>query len=262
MTAPDGIDANVPNAARMYDYYLGGKDNFAVDRTAAEAVLKVLPEMREAAVQGRALIKRVVRHMVAERGIRQIIDIGSGLPTGENVHDIAHAIDPSVRVVYVDYDGVVCIHGRALLAARHTAMAQADLRDPAALLAHPEVKGLIDFGQPVGLLMMFLLHLVGEDDRPGEAVAAYREAVAAGSVLAISHAAVDARPDLMARISAVYERASSPFTPRGREEIRAFFGDWKLEDPGLVNVWPYPVPPADIDPALAGMGYGGVAVKP
>ena len=262
MSAPEGVDITVPNAARMYDYYLGGKDNFAVDRAAAEAVLSVAPEMRAAAHSGRALVRRVVTHMVAERGIGQIIDLGSGLPTADNVHDIAHEIDPSVRVVYVDRDDVVCNHGRALLAGTNSAMVHGDLRRPAELLADPALRRLIDVDRPVGILMMFVLHLIADADDPQRTVAAYRNAAAPGSVLAISHAANDARPDFMARISAIYERANQPFTPRGRAEIEAFFGDWQLESPGLVNVWPHATVPDGIDASLARTGYGAVAVKP
>lgn len=261
MSAPEGVDVSVPNAARMYDYYLGGKDNFAVDRAAAEAVLAVAPEMRVAARSGRQLIRRVVTHMVADRGIRQIIDLGSGLPTADNVHDIAHGVDPSVRVVYVDRDEVVCNHGRALLAAGNTTMVRGDLRRPAEVLADPALRELIDFDRPVGVLMMFVLHLIADTDDPHRTVAAYREALVPGSMLAVSHAANDARPDHMARISAIYERANQPFVPRGRDEIAAFFGDWKLETPGLVNMWPWATVPDDVDAALARTGYGGVAIK-
>ncbi|MBB3094678.1 SAM-dependent methyltransferase [Actinoplanes campanulatus] len=261
MTVPPGIDVTVPNAARMYDYYLGGKDNFAVDRAAADAVLSVAPEMRDAARSGRELIKRVVRHMIIERGIRQIIDIGSGLPTRENVHQIAQEIDPSVRVVYVDRDEVVCRHGQALLSSANTTMVQGDLRDPAAILADPGLRKLIDLDEPAGVLMMFLLHLIPDGDGPHAPVAAIREALAPGSVLAISHAASDARPEHMAKISAIYQRANSPFTPRDPETIRAFFGDWPLEEPGLVHLWPFAELPAGVDPDLAAMGYAAVAVR-
>jgi S-adenosyl methyltransferase len=261
MTAPDGIDASVPNAARMYDYYLGGKDNFAADRAAAEAVLEVAPQMRAVAREGRAAIRRAVEHMV-KSGVRQIIDIGSGLPTAQNVHDIALAVDPSVRVVYVDRDDVVVIHGRALLSSPQTAMIHGDLCRPAELLADPELNRVIDRSEPVGILMMYLLHLVSDEERPQEAVAALRDAVAPGSMLAITHAANDRRPDYVARISKIYERANQPFCPRGKDEIAAFFGDWVLEAPGLVNVWPYSTPPDDMDPELLDLGYSGVAVKP
>jgi hypothetical protein len=244
----------------MYDYYLGGKDNYAADRAAAEAVLAVAPEMREAARSGRALIKRVVEHLVRERGIKQILDLGSGLPAGENVHEMAHRIDPSVRVVYVDYDEVVCIHGRALLEAPERAtIIHQDVRDPAAVLNDPAARALLDLNEPVGVLMMFLLHLMPE---PQEVVAAYRQAIAPGSYLAISHATDDARPDYMAKITAIYERANAPFKPRSKAEIEALFGDFELEPPGLVNVWPYENPPPGMNPDLAGTGYGAVARKP
>ncbi|WP_202963964.1 SAM-dependent methyltransferase [Actinoplanes friuliensis] len=263
MTVPEGIDAGVPNAARMYDYYLGGKDNFAADRAAAEAVLAVAPEMREAARSGRALIKRVVEHLVRERGIRQFLDLGSGLPAAENVHEIARAIDPSVKVVYVDYDEVVCIHGRALLEERdHAIILQRDVTEPGTVLDDPALRGLLDLDQPVAVLMMFLLHLIPDAAKPHEVVATYRDALAPGSFLAISHAANDARPDFMARITAIYERANAPFTPRDKPGIEAFFGDFTLEPPGLVNVWPYTEVPPGMNPDLSRTGYGGVARKP
>jgi SAM-dependent methyltransferase len=247
----------------MYDYYLGGKDNYAADRAAAEAVLTVAPEMREAARSGRALIKRVVEHLVRDRGIRQFLDLGSGLPAAENVHEIARAIDPSVRVVYVDYDDVVCIHGRALLCdPDHAIMLHRDIREPETVLGDPDLRGLLDLDQPVAVLMMFLLHLIPDADKPQDVVAAYRDALAPGSFLALSHATDDARPEYMARITAIYERANAPFRPRPRAEIEAFFGDFELEPPGLVNVWPYEQVPPGMDPDLSRTGYGAVARKP
>ncbi|WP_201787207.1 SAM-dependent methyltransferase [Actinoplanes sp. TFC3] len=263
MTVPAGIDVNVPNAARMYDYYLGGKDNFAADRAAAEAVLAVAPEMRAAAASGRALIERVVNHLVRERGIRQILDLGSGLPAAKNVHEFAQAAHPDARVVYVDYDDVVCTHGRFLLTDPGRArIVHRDFLEPETILQDPEVTGLLDFDQPVAVLMMFLLHLVPDSAHPHDAVAEYRKALAPGSYLAISHAANDARPDYMARISDIYERANTPFTPRDRPSIEAFFGDFVFEAPGLVNIWPHEALPAGVDPELARTGYGGVARKP
>jgi SAM-dependent methyltransferase len=246
--APVGVDPTVPNAARMYDYYLGGKDNFAVDRAAA--------------VQGRALIKRVVERLVRDAGITQIIDIGSGLPTGENVHEIAHAINPAVRVVYVDHDTVVCAHGRALLARPdRVLMANHDLRQPAAIVDDERIRRLIDFTQPVAILMMYVLHLIPDEDDPHAIVAAYRDAVAPGSYLAVSHASSDARPDFMAKISAIYERANSRFVPRRREDIEGFFGAFELVPPGLVHIWPYESLPAGVDQDLARTGFSGLGRK-
>ena len=260
--APVGVDPTVPNAARMYDYYLGGKDNFAVDRAAADAVLAVAPEIRDAAVQGRALIKRVVERLVRDAGITQIIDIGSGLPTGENVHEIAHAINPAVSVVYVDHDTVVCAHGRALLARPdRVLMANHDLRQPAAIVDDERIRRLIDFTQPVAILMMYVLHLIPDEDDPHAIVAAYRDAVAPGSYLAVSHASSDARPDFMAKISAIYERANSRFVPRRREDIEGFFGAFELVPPGLVHIWPYESLPAGVDQDLARTGFSGLGRK-
>jgi SAM-dependent methyltransferase len=259
---PAGIDTRTPNAARMYDYYLGGKDNFEVDRATAETVLKILPEIAEAARQGRALINRVVRYLVAEQGIRQILDIGSGLPTQDNVHEIAHRIDPSTKVVYVDHDPMVLAHGRALLAGgTNVRVVQAELTRPADVLGDAQVREQIDFDQPVAVLMMYVLHLVGDAQRPQEALARYREALAPGSFLVISHASNETRAGLMGRISAIYTRANSPFVPRSRDEIAEFFGDFEMQGPGLVNIWPFPQPPDSVDPELAASGYSGVGRK-
>lgn len=247
----------------MYDYYLGGKDNFAADRNLAEMVLGVAPELREAARQGRALIGRVVQHLVAEAGITQIIDLGSGLPTQENVHEIAQRIAPSTRVVYVDRDEVAATHGRALLAAPElVSVVQGDLRRPREILDHPEVGRLIDFDQPVAVMLMFVLHFIPDAERPQDVVAEYRDALAPGSFLAVSHAGSDARPEFMARISAIYERANSPFIPRSREEVAGFFGDFEMVPPGLVNVWPFREPPETVNEDLARTGYSGVGRKP
>jgi SAM-dependent methyltransferase len=179
------------------------------------------------------------------------------------VHEIARAIDPSVRVVYIDYDDVVCIHGRALLCDPNRAIIlRRDVREPQTILDDPELRGLLDLDQQVAVLMMFLLHLIPDADKPQDVVAAYRDALAPGSYLAISHATADARPDYMARISAIYKRANSPFTPRTRTEVETFFSDFQLEPPGLVNVWPYEQAPEGMNPDLAGTGYGAVGRKP
>ncbi|MEV4895619.1 SAM-dependent methyltransferase, partial [Nonomuraea sp. NPDC055795] len=162
--APLGVDPRIPNAARMYDYFLGGKDNFQADRELAELVLAVLPEAREGALQNRLFIGRVVRYLV-EQGITQFIDLGSGLPARENVHEVAHRYAPEAKVVYVDNDPVVCTHGRALLAdPERVLMLEADARRPERVLDDPGVRKLIDFERPVALLMMFFLHLVPDSD--------------------------------------------------------------------------------------------------
>jgi len=253
----------IPNAARMYDYYLGGKDNYAADRAAADAVLAAVPAMRTAAVQSRASIARVVTHLVAERGIRQIIDLGSGLPTRENVHEIAHRIDPSTRVVYVDNDEIVCAHSRALLMGTPTVLVhEADFRRPAEIVDSPTVREHLDLDRPVAVLISNMLHLLPDSDDPQGIVATLRDALAPGSFLAIGHASTDARPGFTAHISAIYERVSSPFVPRSHADIARFFGDFVLEEPGLVNVWPFVEPPDTLGVDLIGAGYTGIGRKP
>lgn len=260
---PDDLDLRQPNAARVYDYLLGGKDNFAVDRAMAEQMLALVPEMRVAARHGRALLGRMVHHLVAEAGVRQIVDLGSGLPTQDNVHGIAAELGGATRVAYVDSDPVVCAHARALLQEPgRVGVVEADLRRPHTVLEHPDLAGLIDLDRPVALLMTFVLHLIADSDHPHEIVAAYRDAVVPGSYLAISHACNDPRPETAARMSALYERATTPFVPRSRDEIAGFFGDFELLAPGLVELWPYPEVPEITRTALAGTLWSGIARKP
>jgi O-methyltransferase involved in polyketide biosynthesis len=255
------VDFTVPNAARMYDYFLGGKDNYAADRAAAERVLAVAPEMREVARRGRDLIGRVVHHLV-EAGIRQIIDLGSGLPTQRNVHQIATAIDPDVHVVYVDHDPVVANHGKALLTqADRVAMIHADLLSPHDVLTDPDLTDLIDLDRPVAVLMMFVLHLLPDAAAPQAAVAAYRAAMAPGSYLAVSHASTDHHSTLMSNIATIYRDADSPFNPRTRQDVQAFFGDFALVEPGLVHMWPFHTPPLGVDSQIATMGWSGIGRK-
>ncbi|NUR85472.1 MAG: SAM-dependent methyltransferase [Nonomuraea sp.] len=268
--APKGVNPQIPNAARMYDYFLGGKDNFPADRELAELVLSVLPEARDGALQNRKLIGRVVEYLV-ERGVRQFLDLGSGLPAAENVHEVAHRFAPDARVVYVDADPVVCAHGRALLAdPERVAMVEADARDPRAVLEQPDVRRLLDLSRPVAVLMMFFLHLVPDSDEPQKFVSHYREALAPGSYLAISHVGTDVAPERSARISEFYRQANAPFCPRPGTEIAAFFGDFELIPPGLASglgpdlVWPFADPEAMLflDEELARMGYAGIGRKP
>ncbi|MER7499479.1 SAM-dependent methyltransferase [Nonomuraea pusilla] len=268
--APQGVDPHIPNAARMYDYFLGGKDNFQADRELAELVLGVLPETRDGTRENRALIGRVVRYL-CEQGITQFLDLGSGLPAQENVHEVALRCNPDARVVYVDSDPVVAAHGRALLAdPERVAMLHGDARRPEEILGSPEVRGLLDFDRPVAVLMMFLLHLVPDEDEPRRFVAAYRDALAPGSYLAISHVGSDAAPERVARISEFYRRANAPFRPRPGKEIAAFFGDFELIPPGLASglgpeiVWPFADPdnPIFVDEEMARMGYAGIGRKP
>ncbi|MEU7913384.1 SAM-dependent methyltransferase [Microbispora bryophytorum] len=233
---PPGIDAGIPNPARMYNYFLGGKDNFAADREAAERVMQVAPEAPALARRNRAFLRRAVRHLVAEAGIRQFVDIGTGLPTEGSVHEVAHEMDPGVRVAYVDNDPVVLAHSRALLSgtAAATVTVQGDLRRPEEILADPELRSLIDLAEPVAILLVAVVHFLSDDDKPAELVARLRESVAPGSHLVLTHVTDEERAGAARDGAAVYRRASSGITLRSREQIHELFDGFQLIEPGLV----------------------------
>jgi S-adenosyl methyltransferase len=261
------IDTSQAHPARMYDFYLGGKDNFQADRDAAWRVLRIAPESRKMAQANRAFLQRAVRYLVAECGIRQIIDIGTGLPTAGNVHEVAQAIAPETRTVCVDNDPIVHVMARALLTntAGHVAHVQADARQPEAILTHPEVQHLIDFSQPVALLLIAVLHFLNDDDRPAEVLAALRDAMPTGSYLVLSHGTRDFHPPAkVQKAQKAYEAATEPFVLRTREQIRSFFAGWDIIEPGLVQVplW-HPDGPPPTPEDLDRMGIvGGVARRP
>ncbi len=261
---PVDIDVHTPNAARIYDYVLGGKDNFAVDRQAAEKFLELAPELRLAAQENRAFLARAVRFLVAEAGVRQLLDIGSGLPTRRNTHELAHEVAPDARVVYVDYDPVVIAHSRELLSGIDNATAiQADVRRPAEILDQPKLRKLFDFDQPVALLLVGLLFLVDDDDDPAGIVAQLREAMTPDSYLALSHITGDGqRPEAVKRFREVFEQAREPMVPRTHEQIRRFFDGFAFVDPGLVKVseWRPDQPVATRGPGT-GWLFAGVGRK-
>ncbi|WP_431900096.1 SAM-dependent methyltransferase [Nonomuraea sp. bgisy101] len=251
--APEGVDPSVPNVARMYDYYLDGKNNFAADRAAAEQILQLFPETRRSAKENRAFLGRAVRHLVSQ-GVDQIVDLGSGLPTQGNTHESA----PGARVVYVDYDPVVCAHGRALLAdGTNVDILHGDVREPGKLLV--ELGELIDFRRPVAFLMLAVLHFL-PDTEAYPVVGALREASVPGSHLVISHA-IDAKPDTTPEALQIYERATASLRLRTEEEIRRFFDGYELVEPGLVfpKDWRPEQPPLVGDSASS-IGYAGVGV--
>ncbi|MER7502224.1 SAM-dependent methyltransferase [Nonomuraea pusilla] len=228
------FDPNTPNVARLYDYYLGGKDHFPADRAAAEKILEVAPELRAAARANRAFLGRAVRFLAAQ-GITQFLDIGTGLPTQGNVHEVAGEVAPGSKVVYVDRDPVVLVHARALLTGRgDTAVVEGDLRRPEEILKNPDVLGLLDFSRPVGVLLVAILHFIEESDRPDEIIATLRAAMAPGSYLVLSHGTSDARPEAVDRGTEVYRSSTSPLALRGRERIRELFEGFELVAPGLV----------------------------
>jgi SAM-dependent methyltransferase len=237
---PPGLDVTKPNVARVYDAFLGGKDNFAADRAVVEFALKVTPDAPEGARANRAFLQRVVRYLVAEAGVSQLIDIGSGLPTQGNVHEIAEAANPAARVVYVDYDPVVRAHAKALLAnGPNTLFLTADIRDPGEILNDQVVREVIDFGRPVALLLLAVLHHVNDHEDPAGVAARLREALAPGSYIAISSFRMPGpeHPEDAAKTAAMEKMFNEKLGTgrwRDHEEILGWFGDWELLEPGLV----------------------------
>ena len=256
--ATDEVDLSRPSVARVYDYFLGGSHHFEVDRQMAEQLLKMAPDTADVMRTNRSFLRRAVRLMVDE-GITQFLDIGSGIPTVGNVHEIAQAADPSARIVYVDRDPVAVAHGRFMLADNpHAATVGADLADPEAILSAPETVNLLDFGRPIGLLCVAVLHFLSDEDDPYTPMARLRGVLAPGSVLAISH--ITPGRQEMGGVQQAYQRAN-PLTARTPEQIARFFGDFEIVEPGLVSpsLW-RPDSPDDVDehpervPGVVGAG--------
>ena len=225
LVPPQGLDVTVPNVARIYDWLLGGKDNFAADREAGKRLLAAVPGAAKAARANRAFLGRAVRFLAEEAGIRQFLDIGTGLPTQGNVHEIAQATDPRARVVYCDNDPMVVVHANALLANNLTVAAcQADLRDPDFLFTLPLGRPLLDTSQPLAVLLVAVLHFLPDSDDPWALVERIKRKLAPGSYVVISHVTRDEIPAESVRAAAkVYEGASAPGVARSREEIARFF---------------------------------------
>ncbi|WP_174532931.1 SAM-dependent methyltransferase [Micromonospora chalcea] len=251
---------NRPNVARMYDYYLGGCHNFAADRAAAEEILRIFPDTGVAAQSNRAFLRRVVR-WAAEQGIRQFLDIGAGLPTQGNVHEVVRAIRPDARVVYVDHDEVAVAYARRLLPTdARIVVLRGDLRRPGELLADPTLRATIDLSEPVAVLLLAVLHFVPDADDPYAAVATLRDATVPGSVLALSHLTLDGLPTLPTEQgTAIYRRSSSPLVPRTRDQVARFLDGYELVEPGLVKVADWR--PDGEPQAAVSHGYGGVGVR-
>ncbi|GAA4430779.1 SAM-dependent methyltransferase [Actinokineospora soli] len=264
---PPSVDISVPSMARTYDYLLGGAHNFAVDRQLAAHVEQVMPDARSAARVSRAFLGRVVNFMVGQ-GIRQFLDIGSGIPTVSNVHEVAQAAAPECRVVYVDKDPIAVAHSELLLADNdRAAIVHGDMRDPDAILGHPETARLLDLDQPVGLLLLMMLHWLPDDADPWALMARYRAALAPGSLLAITHVTADHQDERLDEVTGLIKesRSADQLTERSHDQIRALFGDWDPVEPGLVgcSAW-RPAGPGDVaDAAEMNMViHGGVARKP
>ncbi len=261
---PAGVDFELPNAARIYDYLLGGGHNFAADRQLGEKFATALPGARAVARLNRAFLRRAVLFLVSS-GVRQFLDLGSGIPTVGNVHEIAQQADVQARVVYVDKDPVAVAHTKMLLEGNEQATSvQADMCEPESVLQAAGTRQLLDFDAPVGLLMVGVLHFVPDGLRPREIVAAYRDQLAAGSYLALSHFTADTRPEEMAATVEVMKRSADPIYPRSHEEITALFAGFDLLEPGVVStpLW-RPESPAEVGPdAEHSEIYAGVGRKP
>jgi S-adenosyl methyltransferase len=234
----DSVDPTTPNVARMYDYFLGGKDNFAADREAAERIMRIMPHAPGWVRSNRGFLVRAVRSL-AEAGIDQFIDVGTGLPTQDSVHQVAGRVRAGAHVVYVDVDPVVVSHGRALLAADDlSTVIQADLRTPERILEHPETRALIDFGRPVAVLLVAVLQFIDDDDEARQVVARLCAGLAPGSHVVISHiTADDLAPDVASEGRRIYSTTSlGSITPRTPAQVRTLFDGLELLDPGLVGV--------------------------
>ncbi len=260
--APTGIDLSRPSAARVYDYYLGGSHNFEVDRRMAEEAISLWPQLPLLMQANRDFMRRAVRFL-ADQGVEQFVDIGSGIPTAGNVHEVAHRQDPRARVVYADNDPVAVAHSRAILAdVDHAIVVHADLRRPEEVFGVPAVRELIDLTRPVALLLVAVLHFIPDADDPHAAVRRLGDLLPPGSYLVISHASPDRQPELATTHQELYRRTPTPMTMRTGEQIAGFFSGFELVPPGLVSL-PLWRPEDDTMSSEAARmaGFAGVGLK-
>ena len=266
--AAEPIDTSVPHPARRYNHWLGGKDNFQVDRDAADAIAAAFPHLPGAARENRRFLRRAVRMVTAEAGVRQFLDIGTGLPTVDNTHEVAQAIAPTARIVYVDNDPLVLSHARALLTSTSegaTAYLDADLRTPGKILDDPAVRATLDLTQPIALMLVAILHFIPDSAEPYAIVDKLVDALAPGSYVVLSHATFDPLDeDTVGRLNAVNAGSVPPFCPRSKEQVARFFDRLQLVAPGIVSVAEWRAqdePPPRPAPAEVAW-YGAVARKP
>src|SRR6185312_9179125 len=257
---PPGVDTKRANVARVYDYMLGGTHNFAADQAVGRMITAVEPNARAIARANRAFLGRAVRFL-AGAGIRQFLDIGSGIPTEGNVHEVAEQAAPGSRVVYVDVDPVAIAHSTALLAGKGNAViVEGDVREPEKILADDRVSGLIDFSQPAGLLLVAVLHFITDAENPARIVATLRDALAPGSYLVLSHGTTEDRPTVARAAEKVYDQAvAAPLRMRSRAELLPLFEGFELIEPGLVPIPHWRPEPGDPDAADTGRFWGGLA---
>ncbi|WP_426511912.1 SAM-dependent methyltransferase [Dactylosporangium sp. McL0621] len=264
------IDTTTAHPARRYNYWLGGKDNFAADRDSGEAIARVYPAIRTTALENRYFLQRAVRFLAGETGIRQFLDIGTGIPTANNTHEVAQSVAPDSRIVYVDNDPIVLTHARALLTSTpegRTAYIDADLRDPRTILDDEILRDTLDLNQPVALMLIAIVHFLFEADKPYELVRGLVDVLPAGSYVVMTHGTADLN-DAAARDYALREikagRLKVDAMPRSREEIAQFFTGLEIVEPGIVPVtaWRNPIPEEDRPPLADTAMYGVVARKP
>ena len=257
------INTGVPHPARVYDYFLDCKDNFEADRVAADAAIEAFPRTAESARAARAFLRRVVQFLAGEAGVRQFLDIGTGLPSGENVHQVAQSAAPGARIVYVDNDPIVLLHAQALLTSSPggaVAYLDADLRDPGKILG--EAGRTLDFGRPVAVLLLGILHNVGDADDPYGIVRRLVAALPGGSYLAVCHLTADIYPELAEWARALNERQmDAPIVLRDRGQVTRFFDGLELVEPGVVQLSKWR-PRSEVEAAAAAALWGGVARKP
>lgn len=261
---PEDIDISIPSAARTYDYLLGGAHNFAVDREAARQTLDLMPDARQQAQENRTFLHRAVRYLVEEAGVHQFLDIGAGIPTVGAVHEIAGRSDPRSRIVYVDIDAIAVAHSRAILTNADQATAiMADVRQPRAILQHPEVRAVLDFDQPIGLLLVAILHAIADADQPHVLVRTLLDALVPGSHMVLSHITGDGPFNQWDKIHRIAGQARYPITLRSHADIARFFDGLELIPPGLVRrpQWRPEHPPTDEETHKSN-GYAGVGRLP
>jgi hypothetical protein len=265
--APPEIDVSKPHPARMYDYFLGGKDNFAADRATAAQVLASWGTVRTAVRENRAFLGRAVRYLAGEAGVSQFLDIGTGLPSANNVHEVAQAIKPEARVVYADNDPIVLAHARALLASGPrgiTAYLDADIRDPEAILANPVTRVTLDFSTPIALTLVAVLHFLPDEDEPRRIVRTLVDALPSGSYLVASHATAEHNPEGLSGAGRAYSQGGMRGAIRTSEEFGELaFSGLELVDPGVVLVSEWRPETNAIRPLPSEVNtYGAVARKP
>ena len=271
------IDISLPHEARVYDYWLGGKENYAADRALGDAIAEQIPTIKTMARANRAFVGRAVRYLVKEAGIRQFLDIGTGIPTAGNVHEVAQQVAPEARVVYVDNDPIVLAHARALMSSTRegkTRFIHADLHDPRSILDDPAVSEVLDLDQPVAVMLVAIMMYFRDADDPHGIIGTLLDAVPSGSYLTVSHPTADFDPGAMAGVVAAAERTGITFAPRSKDEVEGLFSGLELVDPGVVPVlaWRPDLaasdtsaellqPARDVDPKSA-YYWAGIGKKP